>query len=38
MEVCEKLTVLNYGEKLEEGDASYIRNHPGVLEAYFGRG
>ncbi|HTU03452.1 MAG TPA: ABC transporter ATP-binding protein [Candidatus Sulfotelmatobacter sp.] len=38
MEVCEKLTVLNFGEKLEEGDAAYIRNHPGVLEAYFGRG
>ena len=38
MEICQKLTVLNFGEKLEEGDASYIRNHPGVLEAYFGRG
>ncbi len=38
MDICEKLTVLNFGEKLEEGDASYIRHHPGVLEAYFGRG
>jgi branched-chain amino acid transport system ATP-binding protein len=37
MEICGKLTVLNFGEKLEEGDAPYIRNHPGVLEAYFGR-
>jgi branched-chain amino acid transport system ATP-binding protein len=38
MEVCENLTVLNFGEKLEEGNASYIRNHPDVLDAYFGRG
>jgi branched-chain amino acid transport system ATP-binding protein len=37
MDICESLTVLNFGEKLEEGTPAYIRSHPGVLEAYFGR-
>ena len=38
MELCDNLTVLNFGEVLEEGDVNYIRTHPGVLEAYFGKG
>jgi branched-chain amino acid transport system ATP-binding protein len=38
MEMCDNLTVLNFGEVLEEGDVEYIRTHPGVLEAYFGKG
>jgi ABC-type branched-subunit amino acid transport system ATPase component len=38
MHMCDNLTVLNFGEVLEEGDVEYIRHHPGVLEAYFGRG
>lgn len=38
MEICDNLTVLNFGEVLEEGDVQYIRTHPGVLEAYFGKG
>lgn len=37
MEICDNLTVLNFGEVLEEGDVNYIRTHPGVLEAYFGK-
>jgi branched-chain amino acid transport system ATP-binding protein len=38
MQMCDNLTVLNFGEVLEEGDVEYIRHHPGVLEAYFGKG
>lgn len=38
MQMCDSLTVLNFGEVLEEGSVDYIRHHPGVLEAYFGRG
>jgi branched-chain amino acid transport system ATP-binding protein len=38
MEVCENLTVLNFGEILAEGNADYIRQHQGVLEAYLGGG
>jgi branched-chain amino acid transport system ATP-binding protein len=37
LDICDNLTVLNFGEVLEEGDADYIRTHPGVLEAYFGK-
>jgi branched-chain amino acid transport system ATP-binding protein len=36
-DICDNLTVLNFGEILEEGDVQYIRTHPGVLEAYFGK-
>jgi ABC-type branched-subunit amino acid transport system ATPase component len=36
MEICEHLTVLNFGEILAEGDADYVRQHKGVLEAYLG--
>ncbi len=38
MDICDNLTVLNFGEVLEEGDVEYIRTNPGVLEAYFGKG
>jgi branched-chain amino acid transport system ATP-binding protein len=38
MQMCDNLTVLNFGEVLEEGDVEYIRHHPVVLEAYFGKG
>jgi branched-chain amino acid transport system ATP-binding protein len=38
LELCDNLTVLNFGEVLEEGNVEYIKNHPGVLEAYFGKG
>ena len=37
MQLCDNLTVLNFGEVLEEGTVDYIRHHPGVLEAYFGK-
>jgi ABC-type branched-subunit amino acid transport system ATPase component len=38
MDVCENLSVLNFGEILAEGPADYIRQHPRVLEAYIGTG
>jgi len=38
MDICENLSVLNFGEILAEGPADYIRQHPRVLEAYIGTG
>jgi branched-chain amino acid transport system ATP-binding protein len=36
LEVCEKITVLNFGEVLVEGTTAEIRRDPLVLEAYMG--
>jgi branched-chain amino acid transport system ATP-binding protein len=36
MGVCDHITVLSFGRKLAEGDPDYIKNHPGVIEAYLG--
>lgn len=38
MEICENITVLNFGEVLTEGSVDYIRQHKGVVEAYLGHG
>jgi branched-chain amino acid transport system ATP-binding protein len=38
MEICDNLTVLNFGEVLAEGSPTHIRQHKGVLEAYLGGG
>lgn len=38
MNLCEKILVLNFGTKICEGDADYVKNDPRVHEAYFGRG
>lgn len=34
--ICEKLTVLNFGEVLAEGNASDVLNNPEVIKAYLG--
>lgn len=34
--ICEKLTVLNFGQVLTEGDTSEVLNNPQVITAYLG--
>ena len=38
MDISDIITVLDFGEKIAEGDAYAIRNNPTVIEAYLGRG
>jgi ABC-type branched-subunit amino acid transport system ATPase component len=35
--VCDRVTVLDHGEKIAEGEFAQIKRHPAVLEAYLGR-
>jgi len=37
MGVCDRITVLNSGIKLAEGDADSIAREPAVIEAYLGK-
>jgi branched-chain amino acid transport system ATP-binding protein len=36
MGLCDRITVLNFGQLLTEGTPDEIRLHPDVIEAYLG--